>query len=185
MNTNHSLPSSAQALKDRYSYMFASQNIGFAFYRGWFELLAQLCADIDAALGENQRDFHWVQIKEKFGAYRLYYSLNDKTALTLDLVAGAGHVRLRPKAEPASADAPASPAQLIRQLVSQAEDATTRMCMACGRPAEARSYGGYYLTLCVEHAPDMNVPRSDPQFAQTWKKVWQASAMPDDQEGSS
>ncbi len=185
MNTNHSLPSSAQALKDRYSYMFTGQNIGFAFYRGWFELLAQLCADIDTALGENQRNFHWVQIKEKFGSYRLYYSLDDKTPLTLDLVAGAGHVRLRPKAEPASADAPASPAQRIRQLVSRAEDTTRSMCMGCGRPAKTKPYDGYYLTLCDEHAPDQRVPRSDPRFAQMWKEVWQASEMPDDQEGSS
>ncbi|MDR3453337.1 MAG: hypothetical protein P4L96_11125 [Rhodoferax sp.] len=184
MNSNHNPPSTAQALKDRYPYMFAGKNIGFAIYRGWFEMFAQLCADIDAALGENQRGFHWVQIKEKFGSYRLYYSMErdvDDVSMTYEAVPGPGHVGLRPKAELAGAVAPASPAQRIRQLVNRAEDATTQMCMACGQPAEADCYDGYYLTLCKEHAPDRRLSHSSP----LWKKVWQATRMPDDQEGSS
>ncbi|QDL36466.1 hypothetical protein [Rhodoferax sediminis] len=184
MNANHDHPSTVQALKERYPYMFAGTNIGFALYRGWFEMFARLCADIDAALCENKRNFHWVQIKEKFGSYRLYYSMErdpDDVSISYEVVPGPGHVGLRPKAKPARANAPASPAQVIRELVNRAEDATTSMCMACGQPAKAHSYNGYYLTLCKEHSPNRRLSLSNP----VWKKVWQATKMPDDQEGSS
>ena len=184
MNTNHNPPSSVQALKERYSYMFAGKNIGFALYRGWFAMFAQLCADIDAALGENKREFHWVQIKEKFGSYRMYYTMAldaEDTPMVYEAVPGAGHVHLRPKGEPAHANAPASPAQVIRQLVNQAQDATVDMCMVCGQPADADSYDGYYLTLCREHAPDRHLSHGSP----LWKKLWQAARMSFDQEGSS
>ena len=183
MNTNHNLPDTLQALKERYPYMFAGQNIGFAFYRGWFEMFVQLCADIDAALGENRRGFHWVQIKEKFGSYRLYYSMQQDagvTSISYEAVPGPGHVGLRPRAEPVDAGAPASPAQRIRQLVNQAEDATTGMCMACGAPARVKSYGGNYLNLCGRHAPDLSLAHDDPRLRPMWEAVWAATALPGD-----
>lgn len=178
------LLSSLQALKDRYPYMFAGENIGFGMYRGWFPLFAQLCTDIDAVLGGNQRGFHWVQTKEKFGSYRMYYQLEpdpDETSLAYEAVEGAGHVQFRPKAKPASATAPASPAQAIRTLVNRAEDATARMCMACGQPAKTRSFDGYFLTLCQEHAPSPGLTRSRAR----WEKVWRSVRVPEDGEGGS
>ncbi len=178
MNSNHNPPSTAQALKERYPYMFAGQNIGFAYYRGWFEMFVQLCADIDAALGENKRGFHWVQIKEKFGTYRLYYRLEDNAPMTLDIVSGAGHVRVRSKPDLASANAPVAPAHRIRTLVSQVEGATGSMCMACGASARVKSYDGNYLNLCGRHAPDMSFAHDDPRLRPMWEAVWAATALP-------
>lgn len=164
--------------------MFAGENIGFGLYRGWFPLFAKLCADIDTVLGTNKRGFHWVQTKEKFGSYRMYYEMDfDATDAEVDyeVIEGAGHVTFRPKAQPGGAKA--SPAQAIRALVNQAEDATTRMCMACGQPAKTRSFDGYFLTLCQEHAPSPGLTDSRAR----WQALWQSvqMQMPEGGEGGS
>jgi hypothetical protein len=178
VTTQHIDP--VKALKDRYPAMFAGELISFDAYRGWFALLVRLCADIDAALGENKAVFRWVQIKEKFGTYRLYYDLDDDAPMALERVPGAGHLRLRSKPVLASGAAPIPLAHQIRALVSRAEDATNGMCMACGQPAGVRSFGGNYLNLCELHAPDMNIPRSDPRFAAMWENLWRVTVMPDE-----
>jgi hypothetical protein len=54
-------------LEARFPYMFAGQNIGFSFYRGWFALFENLCQDIDALLGQGKRGFRWVGIKNGLG----------------------------------------------------------------------------------------------------------------------
>lgn len=169
-----------KALKDRYPAMFAGEYTGFEAYRGWFALLVQVCADIDAALGENKSVFRWVQIKEKFGTYRLYYDLDDDAPMALERVPGPGHLRLRSRAALANGAAPIPLAHQIRALVSQAEDATKGMCMTCGQPTEVRSFGGNYLNLCEFHAADMNIPRDDPRFAAMWENLWRVTVMPDE-----
>lgn len=173
---------SRHALENRYPYMFAGKSIGIELYRGWFALLVQLCADIDAVLGEDKRGFRWVQIKEKFGTCRLYYDMNRDgdvdESMSLEPVPGAGHVRFRRKPDEASDDSPLPMAHRIRALVSRAEDATRKMCMACGGASGVRSFGGNYLNLCDRHAPDMTLTEDESQLRQTWDRVWQSTEVP-------
>lgn len=167
-----------QALLDRHPHLFAGPLISLDIYRGWFPVLQRLCTDIDATLGDNKTAFRWVQIKEKFGTYRLYYKLRDDAPMPYVAMPGAGHVRLRRTPGGSSTEPEVSLAHRIRALVSEAEDATSALCMACGRPAQVRSYGGNYLNLCDRHAPDMGIPEDDPRYAVMWDRLWQAVLMP-------
>ena len=63
-----------EQLKARFAYMFVGRPISMEFYDGWLPVFAQACEQIDEVLGENKRDFHWVQVKEKFGSARFYFT---------------------------------------------------------------------------------------------------------------
>jgi hypothetical protein len=115
-------------LKARYPYQFAVEPIGMGVTRGWFYLFSRLCAEIDEALGEDKRGFHWIQLKEKLGSARMYFRL-------------AEGVRER---EPELAERLAS-------LAFAAEDASATVCAACGRPGRIDRRAGYMLALCDKH----------------------------------
>jgi hypothetical protein len=84
-------------LKDRFADMFAGQNIGFSFYRGWFALFENLSHDIDALLGQDKRGFHWVQLKEKFGSARFYWAMKGyANKLHLSVISEKGVLEFGP-----------------------------------------------------------------------------------------
>jgi hypothetical protein len=115
-------------LKARYPYQFAGEQISMSYSRGWFHLFSHLCADIDEALGDEKRGFHWTQVKEKFGSARLYFSLPEE-------------VRER---EP----------ELMEQLMAlkcATEAATQKRCAACGRPGWIDRSADWLLPLCEKH----------------------------------
>lgn len=87
---------------------------------GWFELLDNLCRDITLELARDLEVEPVValQIKEKFGGLRFYYSGGNS---------------------------------VIDALVSQAENASYKICEQCGQPGRAR-HGGWIKTLCDDHA---------------------------------
>ncbi|MDO8777844.1 MAG: hypothetical protein Q7K57_55820 [Burkholderiaceae bacterium] len=143
----HDIKSGAE-LRKRFPYMFDKPNTGFSFYRGWMPITAQCCIEIDRLLGEKRELFHWVQIKEKYGAARLYYSFADQTTIRLD-------ARL-PDAMLLAWEFPAGHMPLgaaIGRLVAAAEKATTETCMVCGSAAQTLRYENYLLTLCANHSP--------------------------------
>ncbi|ABE47190.1 hypothetical protein [Polaromonas sp. JS666] len=143
----HDIKSGA-ALRKLFPYMFDKPNTGFSFYRGWMLITAKCCIEIDHLLGENRELFHWVQIKEKYGAARLYYSFADQTAIRLD-------ARL-PDAMLQAWEFPAGNMPLgaaIGRLVAAAEKATAETCMICGCAAQPQRYENYFLTLCANHHP--------------------------------
>lgn len=144
-------------LKRKYSYMFSGQHIALSFYRGWHALLEQLCKDIDLLLGEDKRDFHWVQIKEKLGTIRLYWRIEDLAPATrLTVISSDGTsadfkiVGAKPRYSLEVEE------QVLREnistLIDEAEAATFHICMACGSPGKQRRFRGYIVTLCDEHA---------------------------------
>jgi len=116
-------------ITDRFPYQFEGKNIGLSIARGWVDLFAKLCEDIDAVLGDTKRGFEWSQVKEKFGASRFYYRLNATTDKSI--------------------------ADQIETLVNAAEAKTMKMCLVCSLPAKGASYGGYYAVLCPDHAKQM------------------------------
>jgi hypothetical protein len=134
-------------LKLRFPYMFAGENIGFSFYRGWFPLFAKLCEDIDALLGEDKRGFHWAQLKEKFGSASFYWEMTGyaqqlHVSLISDNQVDEFSTRYRKDSLPSQIDT----------LVREATMATRSRCIVCGEAATLDRSESYVLVLCEHHA---------------------------------
>ena len=136
-------------LEAQFPSMFSRENIGFAYYRGWMPVVVKVCSKIDALLGNQRGAFHWIQIKEKFGALRLYYAFGTQSPVTMDFHSPAGLQSIRVQMGESS-----SLGLVLDDLVVQAEDATSSICMVCGAWARTQTYDHYRLTLCAEHYPD-------------------------------
>jgi hypothetical protein len=140
-------------LKARYPYMWQGNNIGISFSKGWFKTFAQLCADIDALLGQDKRGFHYSQVKEKFGTIRIYWGLGKMRGPTIiDIQTPEGLTSL--VNDPAARVTDEKRQELmskIQQLVSEAEEMTTNLCAVCGAKGEMDRGTGYYLVLCPHH----------------------------------
>ena len=142
----------------RYPYMFEGKHIGIAIPRGWIEIFAALCSEIDALLGDNTHGFHWTQCKEKFGSARWYWGMAGvQSVLRVDLIAPDRVASLTTSAKSRNSNTAPSATQLERlsALVRAAEQQTTHSCIVCSEAA-ANDRGneggsGWYLTLCPEH----------------------------------
>jgi hypothetical protein len=155
-------------LKARFSYMFAGENIGLSFCRGWFPLFTQLCEEIDALLGPDKCGFHWVQLKEKFGSARFYFEMKGHAPnLHVDLISQrqvTTIVRRSGGSSPAEAgDLQPSVPRRIDDLVQQATLATRSLCIVCGQPGKPNQDEPWILVLCEEHA--MQRRRGELEFA--------------------
>lgn len=115
-------------LRARFPYQFEGKQISMSYHRGWFQLFTRLCADIDEALGEDKRGFQWIQVKEKFGAARLYFRL-------------AEGVR----------DQEPELAEQLMKMKFAAEASSSKICAACGRPGWVDERSGWMLALCEKH----------------------------------
>jgi hypothetical protein len=115
-----------------YPKIFAERNLpmtetcmcwGFDCGDGWFQIINQLCNNIQHRLDWVNRDSVVVaqvvvqQVKEKFGTLRFYYRGGD---------------------------------DYIRGLVDMAESMSGITCEECGQPGETR-HGGWIRVLCDEH----------------------------------
>lgn len=94
---------------------------------GWFELLDELCTQIEHRLAERgltPPDYLLVrQIKEKFGELRFYF-----------------------------ATSPPARIEDLLDLVDAASDRSLRTCQTCGCPGERRLLPrGWIITACPEH----------------------------------
>jgi hypothetical protein len=135
-----------------YPYMFSGKHIGISIPRGWIEIFAALCGEIDALLCDNQHGFHWTQCKEKFGSARWYWAMAGvQSALRMDLIAPDCVACLT---KPAKSRKPegAPLVERLSALVRAGEQKTTHSCIVCGQPAVNDHGNGWYLTLCPEHA---------------------------------
>jgi hypothetical protein len=96
---------------------------GFECADGWFNILNQLCQNIQHHIDWKNRESEVVpqvvveQVKEKFGTLRFYYRGGD---------------------------------EYISGLVSMAEAMSGVMCEDCGAPGEPNN-GGWIKTLCQVH----------------------------------
>ena len=127
-------PTTPAELKTLYPYQFAGKSIELSFMRGWFSLFANTCRQVDDILGEDKRGFHWIQLKEKFGSARWYWTITDKAR----------------KADP-------DLNRRLMQLVADGTAKTDTACIACGSPGELDTHGGYHLVLCPTHAEQRKV----------------------------
>jgi hypothetical protein len=121
-----------QLLCERYPKMFVERHLsemetcmcwGFAHGEGWFNIIDQLCANIQHHIDWKNRETEIVpqvvveQVKEKFGTLRFYYRGGD------DYISG---------------------------LVSMAESMSGVTCEECGAPG-ATGGQGWISTLCETH----------------------------------
>lgn len=107
----------------------------FDGYPGWSDLLLKFCEKLKALFEfyhmDANKDFHILQVKEKFGAIRIYYEptknqrLNDRLTI----------------------------------LMSNLEAATRRTCFMCGKPATCDSKG-WILPYCTQCAVEDNNKRN-------------------------
>jgi hypothetical protein len=158
------------ALKRRFPYMFEGSNIGFDFYRGWMPIFAWACEEIDTVLGQDKRDFRWVQLKEKYGAARFYYAMgkSDAHPVEIDTPARLSSMRADPALEQVITRA-------VEDIVDKASAATESACVVCGSNATVQNYGGYLVNLCVVHQP--GGPDDD-----RWREAVQNANLGDDDE---
>jgi hypothetical protein len=117
-------------LCERYPKMFVNRNSsmqescmywGFECGGGWFDLIDELCDNIQKYIDQNpRRNVPQVvveQVKEKFGTLRFYVSGGD---------------------------------DLTRGMIWFAESMSGRICETCGKPGERRG-NGWINTACDEH----------------------------------
>lgn len=165
-------------LRACYSYMFAGPDIGISIPRGWMEIFARLCEDIDQSLGTDRQGFHFTQCKEKFGSARWYWSMQGRqSGFRIDLISEAGTVTGLVLAAKSHESAPDSAPELVREpvpidsrpdarrsdygramsehiaeLVDAATEQTHQACIVCGSRARGDAHGGWMLMLCETHA---------------------------------
>jgi hypothetical protein len=140
-------------LKARFPYMFAGKNIGISIPTGWFPLFAGLCQDIDALLGASQKNFHWVKVKEKFGAARWYSKIDGQASgikISVFDERGDGEVTTLLDSRK---DKPAVTIQeMVATMIDAAEGLTHKTCIVCGDAGRSDNHTGYVLVLCEKHA---------------------------------
>jgi len=127
----------AKQMETKYPDMFGQPYGGFAVGVGWWPIIEELCAEIDAytkwrnntraallkdnpykqKIPKEVTPVKVAQIKEKFGGLRFYYDGGD------DEISG---------------------------MVRMAERWAGRSCETCGKPGRRRD-GGWIRTLCDEH----------------------------------
>jgi hypothetical protein len=90
---------------------------------GWWDLLDRACQRIRVALSEGER-FHFLQIKEKYGSARIYWT-----------------GRLSTEAE-----------ARVREAIDLAQARSACCCELCGEEGRLHRVGGVLTTRCVDHA---------------------------------
>jgi hypothetical protein len=90
---------------------------------GWWDLLDRACQRIRVALSEGER-FHFLQIKEKYGSARIYWT-----------------GRLSTEAE-----------ARVREAIDLAQARSACCCEVCGEEGGLYRAGGVLMTRCADHA---------------------------------
>jgi hypothetical protein len=118
--------------------------------RGWFALVDELCVDLETALGDElvQR-FAVVQIKEKFGGLRFYFSLDGKEDMFMDFHSPDGARTVVKQAEDAH-----PVMNELRTVIANAVKRSQRTCMECGELGKRENFGGWLAVLCDRHAAE-------------------------------
>ena len=136
-----------RTIVELYPYQFSEKNIGVSIFKGWFPTFYQLCIDVDNELGVSKSDFYWVQVKEKFGAARFYYSMKYDS----------------PDVEGLNSEYPLS--TRISRIVDKASAETAVRCIVCGASTQVKMHRmGGYQALCDEHASMVKYGKTLPPY---------------------
>lgn len=123
------------AFKSEFSHQFkpfvSGSNVFYAevgIGEGWWQLMHDLCAEVDALLDtpELKEHFRWTQVKEKFGGLRAYFTFYD---------------------------GPAEKFEALYKIIAKYEEQSLETCEECGAPGKSRPTG-WIRVLCDEHLAD-------------------------------
>lgn len=125
---------SLRDVQSTFPYQFSQESLGVNVALGWLPIFAQLCGDIDTALGSQKRGFYWRQVKEKWGSLRASFRLNDGVYEREE-----GLVRSR------------------FDFAGKAEQRSQIICAACSEPGRLDTNDRYLITLCQPHLDQLLV----------------------------
>lgn len=118
------------SLKSRFPYQFERSEFGASVTTGWLPRFVELCEEVDAALGEDKRGFHWSGCGEKFGVARFGFDFHARKNVAIETRA------------------------LLNPVVGKAMSDLKCSCAVCGAPGEIDNKASYLMTLCTEHRGD-------------------------------
>lgn len=98
---------------------------GFECGDGWYDLLNDLCANIQKLMDGYEFEVVADQVKEKFGALRFYYHFEGYHGVPEEVL------------------------KAVEKLIDLAEHLSNATCEKCGDEAELSIRGMYYQTLCA------------------------------------
>lgn len=105
------------------------ENYGFEVGDGWFQLIYDLCTEIEEIYKEYDQPvtMKLAQVKSKFASLRWYYDLPGKeTGIHAFDFIGSGSIRMYPEGEDNSLESK------IAECVRRAEAKSTTVCEKCG-----------------------------------------------------
>ncbi|MBU1359762.1 MAG: hypothetical protein KKC79_19370 [Gammaproteobacteria bacterium] len=140
-----------QNLKQRFGYMFQTPLLGLDFYRGWLSDFISACEEIDAALGDDKRGFHFTQAKEKYGSARYYFSTNAVSPLRLSISDPNGLLELTTGLKDEH-----DVEKRIAIILHAAEKQSLHKCILCGATGKVRRFGGWLACACEVHGADQS-----------------------------
>jgi hypothetical protein len=155
-NTSQEFAARIESLKGRFRYQFRGLfPHGFAVGQGWMPLVENLCTELDALFGPDERDaFTFLQIKEKFGGLRVYWrdlAVHGRDVLAVLLDAPNVEPDLQAFVLSRLTPMEASKVAAIGDCVRAAEKAAARTCEMCGAPGTLRR-DQLLRTCCDLHA---------------------------------
>jgi hypothetical protein len=127
-------PDPIDVLVQKYPSVFKDMdsNVLYDLPSGWVKLFDDACIELSVILEEERKRtpetpdnplFVPLQIKEKFGGLRFYYTMNTEND---DLV------------------------RTVQRLIDSAEDKSYTVCEVTGKPGEFCKSGWHFKTLCEE-----------------------------------
>jgi hypothetical protein len=136
---------------------------GFECGDGWFQLIYDLCSDIESICKESGIEVTAVQVKEKFGGLRFYFHNTIKETFLSGI-----HFKIRTwmfdhkygikywKIIDLKRYLWKTPEEKIEDLVSNAEDKSFKICEQCGKPG--KRLGKFWIyTMCEKCAEEKGV----------------------------
>ena len=109
-------------LHERFPYQFAGRKLMVS--RGWLPVLERACEEIDEILGRDKREFHWVEIKQKYGGLHLYYEMEGPHDDVL---------------------------RKVDRTIFEAELQSEKTCEICAAPGEVQQQDFWQDCLCAHH----------------------------------
>jgi hypothetical protein len=157
-------------IRARFPYMFDGPNIGITIHRGWIELFANVCVEVDVILYTDKRGFHWTQVKEKFGMARWYWTMDVdpsetsvRQAVKFSEFNPDGTVtRLNPDDQKLTLT---SIVDRIDAAIEAGQALTHAACICCGAPGQNDEFNGLYLVMCSEHKRERSRVGQTPSIA--------------------
>ncbi len=114
---------------------------------GWDALVAAALADLLCLSLDRQVRIQVAQVKEKFGALRLYLDIDEVSAGPLEIVdSRSSHTQLR------SSSLPGSVRALATAIVDAAAARSRLTCAFCGAAGQVVDRGGHLISACPRHA---------------------------------